>query len=143
MANAITAFQTLLKRGDGGGPETFTTIAEVTNIQGPKLKTDVKDVTSHSSPNATHEKLPTLKDGGQVQFDLNFIIQNSTQSYTSGILLDWYNRTKRNFQLVFPDAGVTTWAFSAFVIAFESKAPVDDKLSATCTLELTGTPTLA
>jgi len=58
-------------------------------------------------------------------------------------LKDLKNRTKRNFQLVFPDVGATTWAFAAYVTGFEPSAPVDDLLGASVTLKITGQPTLA
>jgi hypothetical protein len=53
---------------------------------------------------------------GTVSFDLNFIPTNATQSHTSGLLRDFENRTKRNFKLVLPDSGSTTWAITAYDI---------------------------
>jgi len=47
--SAVAAFGTLLKIGDGGGPESFTTIAEVRTLGGPELSRDTVDVTSHDS----------------------------------------------------------------------------------------------
>jgi hypothetical protein len=46
MSLALAAYGAQLQRGDGGGPEVFTTIAEVTKIEGPPLKQDVADVTA-------------------------------------------------------------------------------------------------
>lgn len=41
----------MLKMGDGGSPsETFTTIAEVRDIEGPELEAEAKEVTLHDSP---------------------------------------------------------------------------------------------
>lgn len=143
MSNAISAFGTLLKIGDGGSPETFTTIAEVTNISGPSLSMNTVDVTSHDSTDGWREFVGGLLDGGEVTLDINFIPTDPTHSYSTGLLNDMVNRTKRNFQLVFPDAGNTTWSFTALITAFEPSAPTDDKLSASVTLKITGKPTLA
>lgn len=140
---AFSGYQTLLKIGDGGGTEAFTTIAEVTKIGGPKFKLDTKDVTSHSSTGAWREFIPTLLDAGEVSIDGNFIPTNATQSQTSGLLKDMKNRTKRNFQIVLSDTGGTTWSFAAFVTGFEVSAPVDGELSFAATLKITGAPTLA
>jgi len=143
MSNAIAAIGTLLKIGDGGSPETFTTVAEVTDISGPSLSMDTMEVTSHSTTNAFKEYLGSLLDAGEVSFSMNFIPTNATQSYTTGLIKDWYNRTRRHFQLVFPDVGATTWAFTALVTKFEPKAPVDAQLSADVTLKIVEAPTLA
>ena len=60
MTSAIAAYGTLLKLGDGGTPENFTTIAEVRDIGGPELGADVVDVTSHDSPGAWEEVIETI-----------------------------------------------------------------------------------
>ena len=138
---ALAAFGTLLKIGDGQGSESFTTIAEVTKIGGPKFKLNLDDVTSHSSTSGWMENIPTTLDPGQVDIEISFIPTTATQSQTSGLLRDFKNKTKRNFQLIFPDT--TQWAFAAYVVAFEPSAPVDKALSAKVTLDITGVPTLA
>jgi hypothetical protein len=87
--------------------------------------------------------MPTLIDAGELTFDVNFIPTNATQSQSTGLLKDLKNRTKRNWQLVFPDGSSTTWAFAAYVTGFQISAPPDDLLGASVTLRLTGQPTLA
>lgn len=143
MTSAINSFGTLLKIGDGGGTEVFTTIAEVLDISGPALKMNTEDATNHSSTGGYEEYIPTTLAAGELTFGLNFQPTAATHSQTSGLLKDFKNKTKRNFQLVFPDAGSTTWAFAAYVTGFEPKAPVKGKLSADVTLLITGQPTLA
>lgn len=143
MTSGISAFGTLLKIGDGGGTEVFTTIAEVKDISGPSLKLDTEEVTSHSSTGGWREYIATLLDAGEVTFDVNFIPTNATHSQTSGLLKDLKNKTLRNFQLVFSNVGATTWAFSAFVTGFEPAEPVEGVLAASVTLKITGQPTLA
>jgi predicted secreted protein len=142
-SNAIPAFGTLLKIGDGAGSETFTTVAEVKSITGPTLSAKIDDVTTHSTTTPWREKLATLLDAGTVSFDLNFIPTNATQSHTSGLLRDFENRTKRNFKLVLPDSGSTTWAITAYIQDFKMAAPVDGVLNASLTLNISGPPTLA
>jgi predicted secreted protein len=140
---ATAGFGTLLKIGDGGGTEVFTTIAEVSNISGPGLSLDTTDVTTHSSSGAWKEKVATLLDGGDVTFDIFFAPTGATHSQTSGLLKDMKNRTKRNFKLVFPNAGATEWIFPAYVAAFNIEAPIDGALAASVTLTIAGAPTLA
>jgi len=138
-----TSFGTLLKLGDGGGPENYTTIAEVKDISGPSLELGTEDITNHSSTDGWKEFVATLLDAGEVSFDLNFLPGNATQSYSNGLLKDMANKTKRNFQIVFPSSSPVTWGFAAFVTKFEPKEPVEGSLQASATLKITGKPTLA
>lgn len=139
---AISSFGTLLKIGDGGGPETFTAIAEVADISGPAFELGTEESTHHQSVGGWREFVPTLLDGGEIEFDLNFLPANGTQGYSGGLLDDMVNRVLRNFQLIFPDVGTTTWAFSAYVTNFEPDEPVEGKLAASVTLKISGQPTL-
>lgn len=143
MTSAIHAHGTLLKIGDGGGSETFTTIAEVTDISGPGLSLDANEVTSHSSSSHYRERIGGLLDGGSVRFSINYVPTAGTHDATTGLIRDMKNRTVRNFQLVFTDGGGTTWTFAALVTSFEPSEPIDDALTADVELMLTGVPTLA
>jgi predicted secreted protein len=140
---AISSFGTLLKIGDGAVAESFTTIAEVKDIDGPNLKMDTVDVTSHSSGGGWEEVIGTVLRSGEVMFDINFLPTSATQGYGTGLLKDLVNRTVRHFQLVFPNAGNTTWSFSALVTAFTPNAAVVGELKASISLKVTGQPTLA
>ncbi len=140
MTQALSAFGTLLKIGDGASSETFTTIAEVTDIGGPELALEIAEVTSHSSTNGWKEKIGALLDGGQVSFSINYIPTNSTHNNTNGLIADMVARTLRNFTLTFPQA--TVWSFSALVVGFSPTEPIDNALTADITLEISGQPTL-
>lgn len=141
--SATSGYGVKLKRGDGGGPETFTDIAEVMDIEGPSLKMDLADATNQDSAGRFKEFVPTLLDGGEVGLTLNFLPADATQSYSAGVLQDMINRTKRNFKIVFSNAGSTAWTFAAYVTEFAPSAPVGERLTAKVTLKLTGQPTLA
>jgi hypothetical protein len=143
MSNAIASFGTLLKIGDGGGPENFTTIAEVKDIGGPSLELAAEEVTSHGSPGGWREFVGTLLSAGEVTFDLNFVPTEATHNPSTGLIADMKNRVKRNFKLVFPNAGATTWSFAALVTKFEPGEPVEGSLNAAVTLQVSGQPTLA
>lgn len=143
MTDALAAFGTLLKIGDGATPtEVFTSIAEVKEIGGPSLELETVDVTSHTSPGGWREFVGTLLNGGEVELTLNFVPTEGTHDNSTGLLADMTARTRRNFQMVFPDVGATTWAFTAFVTGFEPSAAVDGSLDAEVTLQVTGQPTL-
>jgi hypothetical protein len=135
MTSGISAHGTLLKKGDGGTPETFATIAEVGDIDGPKLKAIMEDFTTHSS-NGYVERKPTLKDSDQVKFPVHFVSADATHDKTTGLVADWTNKTLRNFKITFPDA--SGFSFAAYVEEIGFKAPVKGKLTADVTLSLTG-----
>ncbi len=140
---ALFAAGTLLKIGNGGTPETFATIAEITDISGPKMSLDTIDTTSHDSVDGWKEYIGGLLSAGDVTFDVNFSPTNATHGYTSGLIRDMVQRIKRSFQLVFPNPEHTTWSFTALVTGFDPKSPVEDALTASITLTITGKPTLA
>lgn len=143
VTNALFAHGTLLQVGDGVSTgETFTTVAEVTNIGGPGIALEPLEVTSHSSTAGWKEFIGGLLDGGEVSLSINYIPTNATHDATTGLIADQVARTVRNFQLVFPDSGTTTWSFSALVVNFEPGEPVDNALTAEVTLKVTGQPTL-
>ena len=140
MSNAVAAYGTLLKIGDGGGPEVFTTLAEVKGIEGPTMETEVIDVTTHSSAaaGAFREKLATLIDAGEVTFDLN-MVPGDTQH--DALRTDQLNRTKRNFELWFPSSGSADIEFEAVVTNFPLSFPVDGTIESSVTLTITKAPT--
>ena len=142
-SGAIAALGTHFQIGDGGGTETFVTVAEVTELKGPNMKADTIDVTSHDSTNGWKEFIAGLITAGEVDLALNFIPSNATQSYAAGLIKDMYNRTLRNFKLIFPDSGHTTWSLAGRVIEFQPDANPAKQLVATCKIQITGVPTLA
>jgi predicted secreted protein len=142
-SNAVVGTGTVIKIGNGlnGASSSYTTIAEVKDIDWGLTRTII-DVTSHDSA-GWKEKRPGVKDAGAVSFDLNFIPQNATQSYSAGLLHDFVAGSLRDFEVVWSDGGGTTWSFTAIVKDFQPKGPVDAALSAKVTLEITGAPVLA
>lgn len=142
-SNALSAFGTLVKIGDGAVSESFTSIAELRTIGGPTLQADTIDVTVHNTSGPWRRFISGLLDAGEITFDLNFIPQEPTHSYSSGLLSDMVNRTRRNFKVVFPDSGATTWSMSCIITGFQMSADPGDVLMASVTLKISGAPTLA
>jgi predicted secreted protein len=134
----IPSHGTLLKIGDGGTTEVFTTIAKIKDIGGPTLTRGTHDASTQTTD--WGEVVPGIKMGGQVTFDINLIPTDGTHNQSTGLLKDFVDGTKRNFQLVFPDPGSTTWQFAGYIVNYEPDAPVDGLLTASITLEITGDP---
>ena len=138
MSDAFSSFGTFLKIGDGAVSETFATIAEVLDIEGPDMALDTEEVTSHGSTNGWEESVGTILSGGEVSFEINFVPTEATHDMTTGLQADMINRTLRNFQLVYPDPGGNGYAFGALVTGFKPKAPVKGKLAADVKLKISG-----
>lgn len=139
--SATAAYGTLLKMGDGAVSETFTTVAEIVDIDLPKLSAGMEDVTNHDS-GGWEESIPTILSGGEPSFKLNWLPTHATQNETTGVLAALLNRTKKNWKIVLPGT-VKTFAFSAYVTKFEGSAPTKGKLASTMTLKITGAVTVS
>lgn len=143
MTEARSSFGTLIKIGDGGAPEVFTTIAEVKDVSGPEITRLMETVTNHSSPGGAREQIPTTYELGPITFPVNWLPQNATHSYSSGLLQDLLDGTLRNFQIVLTDVGATVWTLPCIVAGLGPDAPVTGVLGAEITLEVARQPTLA
>lgn len=116
----------------------LTEIAELTSITGVEISVDEIDVSSHDSVDAFREFEPGMKDAGSVSIEGNFI-NDSTQEalYTQLVSGDIVA-----MEIVFP--GTTgKWAFSGFVTSLSTEAPMDDKISFSATIKVTGKPILS
>lgn len=142
-SEAHSSFGIKVQIGDGGDPENYTDIAELFDVDGPELTGETEDVTTHNSVDAWVEKIVTVKDGGQITFDIAYLPTNGTHDASTGLLADFMNRVLRNFKVVFPDPGSTTWSLAALVTRFKPAAPVKGVLISSVTLDVSGKPTLA
>lgn len=128
---------TLLKRGDGGGTETFTLIAAITSFSGPNETSPTVDVTTMDS--TAREYITGLKDSGEITFDMIFVGTNAQQQ---GLRTDQTNGTVRNFKLILNDATLeanrTTLSISAVVTNFALTGQTDDAWRASVSLKISG-----
>lgn len=139
----LPAFGVQLKIGDGAEPEVFTSIAKIHNLGGPGISKAALDVTSHDG-NGWKDFVGNLKDGGEVTLELNWDPSDPTHNLATGVLGSLVNESQpTNWQIVWPDTGSTQWDFAALVTGFEGGAPVEEKLTASVTLKVSGQPTLA
>lgn len=141
-SNAVSAFGTLLKSGNGASPESFTTIAELKSLSGPSFQADTIDVTVHNTPTPFRRFISGLLDGGEVTFDINFIPTENTHNYDYGLLHDFLQRSRRNYQIVFPDSAATTWLIPGIVTGFQMSSDPADVLMASVTIKVSGPPSL-
>jgi hypothetical protein len=139
---ATASYGAQLQIGDGAMTEAFTTVAGVKDISGPQMTRDNVEVTAHDSPDGYKERVPTLKDGGQVTFELNWDPSDATHDLATGLgsLIDVDDPT--HFRLVYPRLS-KRWAFSGYVTAYGPiAAPVAGVHQAPVTIMVTGQPVL-
>lgn len=141
MPTAYAAIGTLVRIGDGGGTEVFTTIPGVKDVTLFAFTADTIETTSQDAA-GYKTYIPSLKDSGSVTFDMNFTAA-ATQGFSTGLFNDYINRTLRNFQVVLTTNPAKTGSFAAYVVAFSMKAPVADVLMASVELKTTGPVTWA
>jgi len=137
--NARSGFGALLKRGDGGGTEVFTTIGEVVNIGAIETGLDTVEATHMESPSAHKEWIPTLLDAKEISVELNYLPGDTQQN---NLRSDMFNRTLRNFQCTIPGSAKVV-SFAAYVTNLGPAFPHDGKMTQTLNLRPNGVVTIA
>ncbi|ATI54169.1 phage tail tube protein [Sphingomonas melonis] len=112
---------------------TFTNVKGFTDFSGLGGGTaTVVDVTDLSS--TRKEKLVGLADEGQIKVSLNYIPDDAGQVALEAAR---DGAAKTSFQIVLPDA--TQFAFDGFVLAIDKAVGVDKQVTASVSIEITGT----
>jgi hypothetical protein len=127
------AFGTAFKRSGA-------TVGQVANISGPGLSLDTADATTHDSPGGWEEVVPTILRSGEVTLEILFDPDNVTHQ---GLRTDMTSKLLQAFSLVFVDATPTTWSFNGYVTRYEPGNPHEGLSSLSCTIKISGQPTLA
>jgi len=120
------------------GASPFTLVGELVSFSGPDGQASVIDVTDLSS--TAKEKLMGISDEGQISLELNLDPADSGQDRIRA-LRD--SRAANNYQLYLSDTANTTLSFSAFALQFSIAGGVDEKISLSVTLEISGAVTWA
>lgn len=136
---ARSGFGALLKRGDGGSPEAFSTVSEVVNIGRVGTTLQTTDATHMESADQHMEKIPTMLESGAVTADLNYLPGDTSQN---NLRNDMLNRTLRNFQITIPGSAKIV-SFAAYVTEMGPEFPHDNKMTQQVTLTPTGKITIA
>ena len=126
----------------------FTAAGTTTHISVSKATATVlnfyaDNISAVLAQSTNREFIAGLLDGGEVSAEMNFLPANATQNEAAGILKTMKDRTLRNWQIVWTDAGPTTWSIAAFITAFEPSASIEDRMTASITLKISGDSTLA
>jgi len=137
MTAAKAGIGTEFQVGDAASPEVFTKVAEVLTISGPELSSEEVEVTSLDSPNGFKEFIAGLKDGGSIQFDMNWIKSNANQV----LLRDRVGGATFNYRIVWSDSPATQVDVAAQVTAFTMSTEPTSAIGASVTVTISGAPT--
>jgi predicted secreted protein len=134
---AIAGVGAQLKRSNMDSVPTFTAIGNITDINGPNMSRGTYDTTQLDTTGGYRTFIGGFRDGGEVVLDMNWEVYGYDD-----MLDDFESDDARDYQIVMPDDGATTLAFSAIVTAISMKIPTDEKVSSSVTLKVSGQPTL-
>ena len=135
---AVNAFGTVLAYHDGSS---FVDVANVTSVSAPSMSRDSIETTHHTSTGGFRTYIPGLKDAGTVSLDINW--EKSQASHSALYTQITTQVVNGQYRVVFPGSPTSTFTFYGHVTDFSVTAPVDDKLTASVTIKLSGKPTLA
>ena len=99
----------------------------------------MKECSNMGSPNTYKEFIAGLRDGGSISVEGNYIPKDASQS---PILTDFHAGTSSTWTITLPNS-LGTWTATCFVQDVSPSIPVDDRITYSMTLKITGKPTLA
>ena len=111
-------------------------IAEVGDISGLALSTDLDEVTHHGSPDGVEERIPTIKRLGELSFPMSIVTADQGQQ---DLWAAWEGRTEVDFVVTFMSG--LTQSFPGYVTGFSVGAPVAGHDNADVTITPKSAPT--
>ncbi|OLP56670.1 phage tail protein [Rhizobium rhizosphaerae] len=114
----------------------FTEVAEVTSVTPGAASADRIEATHMKSPGRRREYIAGLIDSGEAEFEINYIPGNATDILLRTLMS---SGDVTDHKITFPN-GVTV-TFKASITGFEKSIPVDDRMTATITVSVSGDET--
>lgn len=133
---AITGVGTTYGIDDGTTGSVFDTIAEVFEIVPPNQQTEEVETTHYGVSGGYRTFIPGLKDGGEVTFSINWTPGNETDEILRTLHASGATRTHR---ITF--ANTARISFPGWIKGFERGVPLDDRVTATITVRVSGNST--
>ena len=136
-----TAYETVLSVNTTAS--TYVDIGQVRDISGPSMTADAVEVTARDT-SKWRAFTPGLRDGGEVTFDIIYdpdVTSHSATNTTTGLVYFLLNGTAKTYRLVMAQSGGDFFEFSAIVTAFTPESPLEDAMTASVTLKISGAVT--
>lgn len=109
---------------------TFSTgfLAEILDVSPPGASRESIQ-TSHMGTTSAHTFTPAdLVDWGELIVEMAFDPSTAVPM----------NSVAEAITITFPDSGAAVWTFQGFMTGFEPSAPLEDRMTATATIKVTG-----
>lgn len=130
---------TTIARGDGGSPEAFSAIPQVTSINPVGQSRGLIDVTNLSSDAREYKK--ALEDGQEIQLVIQY---DPDDTGHAGLRTDMKSEDARNFRITLTDSPAQTISFAAQVTNWSlGEISPDGVYTLNVTLKPTGDLTFA
>lgn len=120
----------------GSSPAAFVEVAEVFSITPGASVADRIDATHMQSPGRRREYIAGLIDNGEASFELNWTPGNDSDVLIRD-LMDSGEVVEH--RITFPGGARVT--YDASIIGYEKEIPVDDRMTATVTVAVSGAET--
>lgn len=115
---------------------TYDTIPWCTEIALPGITTDIVDATTNTSPNGFREKIPGLKDLGDITFTINWHDDEETHQELWELQ---QNSELGAWQIAFPQFATNNlFEFDAYVTGLPMASPIDGLVVQNVTLTGSG-----
>ncbi len=138
MSNAGSGYNTGYFIHDGGDPGVFDEMGEVFGLEPPDQQAGEFETTHFKSPNRTREFGAGLIDPGEATFDINWIPGDATDVKIQALKA---LGAIRSHKIVWPNG--VTWAFDGWIKGFKPTAPIDDRMTGTVTVRVTGSTAIS
>lgn len=135
---AEIGYGVVMERGDGGSPESWTKIGEVTDPDFPTLSRDAVEATHTESTSRYREFISGLRDGGELSPTLH--LDTGATAYDD-LITDYESDATVHYRVKSPD-GNEAWDFQGLITNIEHDVPLDDRMTVTVTFKVSGQPSL-
>lgn len=122
------------RQGNSGN---FTALGEITDITPPSVTKETIETTHHGS-SGIRSYIGGIVDFGECSITVNYDPDGTEHNAIRDLAKTANDTAGYEFQITFPDAGSSTETFAGIVTGFEQETPMDDKLSATFTIKVSG-----
>jgi len=134
----------LLQVGNAMSPDTFSTVANVSDFS---LPLSAKIVETTNVGDTWIRRVATLLDMGKITFKIYWIMEeithrNSNLNNILGLRYIFTQRILADWKAVYPDGNGSTDAFPAYCTGFNISGKVGDVFMGTCELSNSGAPSL-
>ncbi|QQX80858.1 hypothetical protein JK628_03000 [Shewanella sp. KX20019] len=123
---------TKFMRSDDGTD--YTAIGALTQISGISQTRGVIDVTNYDSK-GYREKLPGLRDGGQVTLSC---VYDAAATEQAKLQVDFEGDASIYYSIRLPDAAHTEFKFKGFITSLGLETPIDGQITRSITLDISG-----